>query len=73
MIGQDDAPFTYEFDDHFRILPQINNWYLDQRRIGLGVKVSDDFEYTSDKNSEWMGIQYLSQWISRNKKLIGTF
>ena len=73
MIGQDDAPFTYEFDDHFRILPQINNWYLDQHRIGLGVKVSDDFEYTSDKNSEWMDIEYLSQWISRNKKLIGTF
>ncbi len=73
MIGKDDAPFTYEFDDHFKILPQINNWFLDDFRIGSGIKVPDDFEYTSDNNSDWMSVEELRQWINDNNKLIGTF
>ena len=26
MIGIEDAPFTYEYENYFKILPQINNW-----------------------------------------------
>ena len=26
MIGTEDAPFTYEYDEYYKILPSINNW-----------------------------------------------
>ena len=33
MIGEEDAYFTYEYEEHYKILPQINDWYLDPDRI----------------------------------------
>ena len=32
MIGEEDAPYTYEYDQYLD-LPQINDWFLDQDRI----------------------------------------
>jgi UDP-N-acetylglucosamine 4,6-dehydratase (inverting) len=73
MIGIDDAPFTYEYDDHYRILPQIHNWYLEDSRISSGHLVDKSFEYTSDKNSDWMKVEALKKWIHNNKETIGKF
>ena len=72
MIGLEDAPHTYEYDDHFKILPMIYNWSLDPERINDGKKVADDFVYTSDSNSEWMECAELSDWIENNRHKIGT-
>ena len=33
MIGEDDAAYTYEYDDYYKILPAINDWHLDKQRI----------------------------------------
>ena len=33
MIGREDAPFTFEYDEHFKILPMINNWFNSKDRI----------------------------------------
>jgi UDP-N-acetylglucosamine 4,6-dehydratase/5-epimerase len=68
MIGIEDAPFTYEYPNHFKILPAINNWSKDPLRINDGKLVAEDFEYTSDKNSEWMSISDLTHWIANYKK-----
>ena len=73
MIGIDDAPFTYEFAEYFKVLPQINDWYLDADRIDCGRKVLDGFEYTSNNNKDWMQIEFLRKWISDNKNAIGNF
>ena len=73
MIGVEDAPFTYEYDEHFKILPAINNWSLDPSRIGDGKKVAEGFSYTSDNNAEWMSDQELSEWLSKNADKVGTF
>jgi UDP-N-acetylglucosamine 4,6-dehydratase len=35
MIGQEDAPYTYEYENHFKILPAINGWSKDPKRIGI--------------------------------------
>ena len=71
MIGSEDADHTYEYDGYFKILPAINNWSKDSKRIGYGKKVATDFCYTSDKNSEWMTVEDLQQWIDKYRSSIG--
>lgn len=71
MISQEDAPFTYEYPDHYKILPAINRWNEDKKRIGTGKKVEADFEYTSSNNSGWMTVDSLREWIEENKSEIG--
>jgi UDP-N-acetylglucosamine 4,6-dehydratase (inverting) len=71
MIGIEDAAYTYEYDKHYKILPQINNWSRDQRRIKDGKRVSEDFTYSSDNNKEWMTINELREWITSNKGKLG--
>ena len=71
MIGFEDAPFTYEYDDYFKILPAINEWGKSPERIKNGVKVSDNFTYSSDNNSQWMKDSDLKNWMESNKNKIG--
>ena len=54
MIGAEDSYFTYEYPEHFKILPQINDWGDDKKRIKDGVKVPEGFVYASDTNPAWM-------------------
>jgi len=71
MISVGDAPYTYEYKGHYKILPSINSWSIDPNRINDGVKVSEDFTYTSDNNNDWMDIDTLKNWIKVNNKNIG--
>jgi len=71
MIGSEDSPYTYEYSDNYKILPAINNWSSDPARIGDGVKVDSDFIYSSDNNEDWMDIEILKKWISKNSNSIG--
>lgn len=71
MIGPEDAPHTYEYADHFKILPAIHNWSSSPGRIKDGKRVPDGFTYASDTNPEWMEPQALSGWITANAGKIG--
>ena len=71
MIGLEDAMHTYEYDDHYKILPAIHDWSTDPARINAGVKVPPDFVYSSNQNLDWMTIDTLRAWIERNRKMIG--
>ncbi len=73
MIGIEDAPFTYEYDGHYKILPAIHDWNKDPERIGNGKIVSPDFTYCSDTNTKWMDIESLQDWIKSNRSRIGKF
>ena len=73
MIGIEDAPFTYEYDGHYKILPAIHDWNKDPERIGNGKIVSSNFTYCSDSNTEWMDIESLQAWIKDNRSRIGKF
>jgi FlaA1/EpsC-like NDP-sugar epimerase len=66
MIGSEDAPHTFEYDDYYKILPMIHSWSSDPNRIKNGVKVCQGFQYTSDNNANWMTVEELSQWIKAN-------
>ena len=71
MIGAEDAPYTYEYDAHFKILPAINKWSDDPARIKDGRKVAEDFVYTSDLNPDWMYKSALADWIETHREKIG--
>ena len=71
MISSSDTPYTYEYKGHYKILPSINGWSMDPNRMIDGLKVPDDFTYTSDNNNNWMDIDTLKNWIKVNKNRIG--
>ena len=71
MIGIEDAPHTYEYQDYYKILPAIYNWSSDPQRNKGGKKVDDNFIYSSNNNKDWMTIGKLQEWIDANKKKIG--
>ena len=63
MIGTEDAPHTFEYEGHFKILPAIHNWSSDPSRINGGARVAEGFTYTSDNNREWMPVAVLREWV----------
>ena len=71
MIGEEDALYTYEYSEYFKILPSINEWSKDPKRIGSGSKVDSSFRYSSDNNPDWMDIKTLQDWIKVNRNKIG--
>ena len=66
MIGIEDSPYTFEYDDYFKILPSIHNWHTDPDRISAGEKVNEGFKYISNENTEWMSVETLKAWIESN-------
>ena len=72
MISPEDAPHTYEYADHYKILPAIHNWSQDPARISGGKLVASDFTYSSDNNTNWMKIDALRAWIEMNRAHIGS-
>lgn len=71
MISEEDAFYTYEYADHFKILPAINGWSNSPLRIKNGMKVSEGFSYTSNNNPEWMSVTNLQAWMDANSDDIG--
>tara|TARA_Y100001001_G_scaffold4669_1_gene4869 strand:+ start:6707 stop:7705 length:999 start_codon:yes stop_codon:yes gene_type:complete len=71
MIGAEDAFYTYEYPEHYKILPAINSWDKDANRIKGGKKVPEGFVYASDNNNEWMSDADLKAWIETNWDKIG--
>ncbi|EHJ06130.1 UDP-N-acetylglucosamine 4,6-dehydratase (inverting) [Marinobacter manganoxydans] len=72
MIGAEDSYYTYEYPEHFKILPAIHGWSADAARIKDGKKVPEGFIYSSDNNSEWMSEDQLQAWIDANREKIGS-
>ena len=66
MIGADDSFSTFEYKDFYKILPQINNWAKDTKRIKDGKKVKEGFVYNSNNNKKWMNKKELKNWINTN-------
>jgi UDP-N-acetylglucosamine 4,6-dehydratase/5-epimerase len=71
MIGEEDAHYTFEYPDYFKVLPTIHNWGNSKERIKDGRKVPEGFNYSSDNNPEWMSDDELKSWININLENIG--
>jgi UDP-N-acetylglucosamine 4,6-dehydratase len=71
MISFEDSFSTYEYSQYYKILPAINAWCKEPKRIKDGVKVPEGFVYSSDKNTEWKSVAELQAWIKQNYSTIG--
>jgi FlaA1/EpsC-like NDP-sugar epimerase len=71
MIGEEDAPSTYEYENYYKILPIINGWGQDPNRIKDGCLVRPDFVYNSGDNDDWMSVDELMKWIDNNQHKLG--
>lgn len=71
MIGFEDGPFTFEYRNHYKILPNINAWSESEERIKDGKPVPEGFVYSSDTNADWMSASDLTSWIDSNREKIG--
>ncbi len=63
MISSDESMHTYEYNDYYKILPNLYNWNKDKKRIKKGKKVKDNFEYISSTNDQWLDSNQIKQWI----------
>ena len=67
MIADHDARTTVELDDRYVVLPQS---FMDSRSEGYSQygdrMVAEDFEYSSDKNSEWLDVEGVRALIDRS-------
>ncbi|MDM9595241.1 UDP-N-acetylglucosamine 4,6-dehydratase (inverting) [Pseudomonas guariconensis] len=72
MISAEDSYTTYEYPEHFKILPVIHDWAVCPNRIKDGKKVPEGFVYASDNNTEWMSDADLQAWIDSNREKIGS-
>ena len=52
MISEEDSYNTYEFDNHYIIMPTINNW--DNNKTIGGKLVHPGFTYNSNNNTDWI-------------------
>jgi UDP-N-acetylglucosamine 4,6-dehydratase (inverting) len=64
MISTEDARNTYEYEHHYKILPQIHEWSSDPERIADGKPCADGFTYASDNNKDWMSPAQLKEWLN---------
>ena len=71
MIGAEDSFYTYEYPEHFKILPAIHGWSDSPERIKDGKKVPEGFVYASDNNTQWMTDIELQEWVKNNQHKIG--
>lgn len=73
MISAEDALYTYEYADHYKILPAIYKWSEDPERINDGKRVTSEFTYRSDNNTDWMSVDTLRAWIAQCRNKVGKF
>lgn len=70
MISVEDAPFTYEYDDYYKIVPAINDWTDHHRQVAGSNLVAPHFSYESDTNTRWMTEGELLNWINEYKSRV---
>lgn len=73
MISAEDSHYTFEYPQHFKILPAIHSWHEDFKRIKDGKRVAEGFVYSSDNNAEWMDVPSLRAWIAANQDRLGSY
>lgn len=61
LITASDARHTLEFDNYYIIQPEFSWWRLGNHKDGKPIE--EDFEYTSDKNEEWLTVEEMREML----------
>ncbi len=61
LITESDSRHTLEFKDYYIIKPEFNWW--DSSNHQDGKPLPDGFEYTSDKNKQWLTLEEMQEKI----------
>jgi UDP-N-acetylglucosamine 4,6-dehydratase len=64
LISHDSAPSTLEFEDRFIVEPDLAFWKPGHHEMTGGQRVSPDFHYSSDNNTDWLDNDRLTQMLS---------
>lgn len=67
MITREDSLTTYEYEKHYIIYPHFEWW--DKQIIPGGKQVEQEFEYSSQNNAEWLGVEDLKDRLSKINKV----
>ncbi len=62
MVAVEDAPYTYEYDKHFIVYPQMV-WSEKRRAVPTGKKVEEGFSYNSGNNTQWLCVEEIRERI----------
>ncbi len=70
MIGLEDSSVTFDFGDHYRLIPFFaeTNAYSDEELNGR--RVDERFIYSSDQNENWMDVNEVKDWVEENKTML---
>lgn len=64
LLTEDEARHTVETETGFVILPEYASWGM---REQTGATPPAGFRYTSDNNTEWLGVEDLQAWAAEVK------
>ena len=67
MISKEDAAYTFEYEDYYKILPATVTAEITNVRTKGGKRVHDGFYYSSDQNIDWMSKETIRQWLKENE------
>jgi UDP-N-acetylglucosamine 4,6-dehydratase/5-epimerase len=65
LLSKEEAKHTREFDKYFIIEPEFGFWR--GKEITEGKSLPEDFEYSSDNNTEWLSDNDLKKMIYESK------
>lgn len=67
MITSSDSFYTYDLGKYYAIIPSSPSWRLeDYMKHFNAIKVPFGFRYSSDKNSEWVGVAEIRRLIKEH-------
>ncbi len=64
MVAEDDAPHTWEYDDHLAILPVFSARDDLPNLQNGGRRCPDGFRYSSENNTDWLSAEQLRQMLA---------
>lgn len=62
MVTSEDSFTTYEYEKYFVVYPQMV-WSEKKRVNPKGNRVSEGFSYSSDNNTEWLGVEEIKNLL----------
>lgn len=68
LISEDEAPYTWEYSDHFVIQPMYRWWGA--AKIKKGKRMKEFFTYRSNTNTQWLNKKDLIKHLREQKEIL---